>query len=439
MRATFHFCGVFIGAAALTGLAGWTLPVFGQFGPAPVAVAPVVQREVAAGKTFVGTVRPLRSSSVGSPVDGRVDEFLVNEGDRVKKGQPIARLRTKTLELELAANRAELDYRKQELAELESGYRAEEIEQAKAYEQMAEARMEYAKARAQRTQNLFQQGRATNQEEVQEALSNAKQAEQAHRQAKAMVAMALEGHRKERIAQGRARVQVQEEQIRLLEDALDKHTIVAPFDGYITAEHTEVGHWLMRSSPVVDVIELDQVDVEVHVLEDDVVQVPLGATVRVEIGALVKEVFTGRVAVIVPQANLKARSFPVKVRLENRFEGTNALLKAGMFARVTLPVGKKEPALLVSKDALVLGGPTPMVYVVDADAKNPKQGKVRPVPVELGIADGNLAQVKGGLQVGQQVVVQGNERLFPGQDVVVTQVLEPTVVPGKSSSRAGND
>jgi len=57
-------------------------PAAAQFGPAPVSVAPVVEREIAAGQTFVGTVRPVRRSTIGSAVDGRVIEVMVEEGDQ---------------------------------------------------------------------------------------------------------------------------------------------------------------------------------------------------------------------------------------------------------------------------------------------------------------------------------------------------------------------
>ena len=97
----------------------------------PVNVSPVVEQSVAAGHTFVGTVMPLRKSTVGSPIDGRVMDFFVNEGEAVRAGQPVAQLRTKTLELELAAARAELKFRQEELRELENGC-PEEIEQAEA-------------------------------------------------------------------------------------------------------------------------------------------------------------------------------------------------------------------------------------------------------------------------------------------------------------------
>jgi multidrug efflux pump subunit AcrA (membrane-fusion protein) len=90
-----------------------------------------------------------------------------------------------------------------------------------------------------------------------------------------------------------------------------------------------------------------------------------------------------------------------------------------MFARVWLPVDRKSDVLVVPKDALVLGGPSPVVFVIDPETKESK-AKARPVPVQLGIATESWIEVKGELKPGQQVVVEGNERLRPGGEVIGT-------------------
>jgi hypothetical protein len=89
-----------------------------------------------------------------------------------------------------------------------------------------------------------------------------------------------------------------------------------------------------------------------------------------------------------------------------------------MLARLTLAVAPPKRALLVPKDALVLGGPAPVVYVVAADPRT-QQMVAAPVSVQLGVADGAEIQVRGNLQAGQKVVVRGNERLMPGASVSV--------------------
>lgn len=401
-------------------------------GPSSVAVEPVTQQDVAAGRTFVGTVMPVRHATVGSAVDGRVMEFPVNEGDRVTKGQKLCQIRTRTLELQLAAAKAELASRQQKLAELKNGSRAEEVEQARARMVGAQAQSTYAKGRFERKQTVFNR-QAGSQEDLDEAAAAATKAAEAEKEAKAAYDLVVNGARVEQIAQAEADVAYQTEEISRQQDIIDRHTIVSPFDGYITKEHTEEGEWVVQGGPIVELVELDEVDVEALVLEDYIGYLATQTPARVEIGALPNESFTGQVAAILPQADLKSRSFPVKVRVQNRPVGHGMLLKAGMFARVTLPVGVTEAALLVPKDALVLGNDKPQVFAFQPDDQSGRTGKVTIVPVTLGVAMGERIQVHGDLKPGQLVVVEGNERLRPGELVNATVRPEGGVAGRKNS------
>ncbi len=390
-----------------------------------VAVSPIVEREVSAAQTFVGTVMPLRKATIGSAVDGRVIEYPLDEGDRVERGQMLAQLHTDTIELELAAAEAELVLRKQALAELENGTRPEEIEQAKARMIAAQARGQYAQTRRKRAETLFQQRQAMSEEERDEIVALAVEAEQAYLDAKAAHQLAVEGPRKEQIAQARAQMAMQQAAVDRLKDLVSKHTVLSQFAGYVTAEHTEVGQWLKQGDPVAEVAALDEVEVVAHVVEQSVPHIRTGTSVSVQIPAIPGEPIPGVVAAVVPQADVQARTFPVKVRVKNQLSDAGPRIKSGMYARVLLPTGDKKMATLVLKDALVLGGPRPIVYVVDA-APNAAQGKARPVSVQLGVAEGNMIEVTGELQPGQLVVVQGNERLRPGQGVQIQRVVNPT-------------
>ncbi|QDT92093.1 efflux RND transporter periplasmic adaptor subunit [Gimesia algae] len=403
-------------------------PLQAQRGPAPVAVAEIVQKDVAAGQTFVGTVHPIKRSVIGSAVGGRVAEFPVNEGDYVKAKQPLAQLLTNTINLEVDAEKAELKLRQHELEELENGSRPDEIKRAKALMMAARAESEYQTKRRKRLESLYAR-KAVNDDDIQSVVSESIRADELYEEAQAAYQLAVEGPRKEKIDQARARVAIQQALVDELESKVVKHTIITPFNGYVVAEHTEVGQWVNSGELVAEVIALDQVDINVQVLENHIPHVRLGMEVRVEIPAIPDQVFTGEVALIVPQADVRARTFPVKVRVKNTITKDGPLLKSGMLARAVLPTGPKQSALLVSKDALVLGGPSPMIYVVDHEKGEQKQGKARVVPVQVGVSEGRLIQVKGDLMPGQQVVIRGNERLRPGQDVIVSEILAPDAEP----------
>ena len=434
-KAIRHPLATFLLVAVLSaGRVSWAQP-----GAALVDVSPVVQQEIAVGQTSVGTVMPLKKAIIGSAVDGRVIEFPHNEGDRVERGETLAQLLTDTIQLETEGAEAELDLRKQELAELENGSRPEEIAQAKARMIGAEARMNFVKSRRTRAVNLYEKNQAISQEERDEVVSAAIEAEQAYQEAKEAYDLAIEGPRKEKIAQARAQVAMQQAIADRLKDQISKHTIISRFPGYVTAEHTEVGQWVKQGDPVAEVEELDEVEVTAYVVEQNVPFLRLGMPVQVEVPAIPNRTFEGQLTQIVPQADVQARTFPVKIRVKNEMTDEGPLLKSGMYARAILPTGNRQLALLVPKDALVLGGQQTIVFVVDGTGPEKKQGQVRPVPVQLGAAAGRLMQVNGPLQAGQMVVVRGNERLRPGQDVLVQQVLPtPESSTGDSFPQATN-
>jgi RND family efflux transporter MFP subunit len=261
--------------------------------------------------------------------------------------------------------------------------------------------------------------KATSTDELQDAASAAELAVANYLEARKALELVLIGPRKEKIAQAKARVDFSSEEVNRIDDQIRKHTIVSPFDGYVAAEYIEVGQWVSQADPVADIIEVDQVEISIPVLEDYISFLKLGQQVRVEVTALKNQAFDGEVAVIVPQADVRSRTFPVKVRVTNTFNDNLPLIKPGMLARVTLPVGAPATATLVPKDAVVLGGASPVVYAIVPGKDKPSPTTVRLVPVQLGMVEDHLIEVRGDLRAGDRVVSQGNERLMPGQAVTV--------------------
>ena len=406
---------------ALLACGAFPIPCGAQPGrpPAPVVVAAVEQRDVASGKTFVGSVRPRFSAEIGSAVAGRVTEVFCEEGDAVNDGDPLVQILTETIEWELASAVAELRLREEELAELKNGTRKEELAQAKASLLAAEAQMTYEKRRRERLRELVRQ-QAAAREELDEAASAAKASEQTVRLRMAAFQLAQAGPRKEQIAQAKARVAMQEAVVKRLESQIRKHTLVSRFDGFVTAKLVEKGQWVNVGDAAVEVVALAEVDITVPVAEEHIHFIRQGIRVPVFVDSAPDEWLEGEIVAIVPQADAQARTFPVKVRVTNRNTEQGPALRAGMLATVNLPTSHKQPCLLVPKDAVVLGGATPMVFVVQAGEDGDATiGKVAPIGVQLGVAHEQWIEVRGRVQPGDRVVVKGNERLRPGQDVQV--------------------
>ena len=387
-----------------------------------MVVARVSMAEQGAGQSFVGTVMPARVSDVGSAVDGRIVDFPVVDGQRVTEGQPLAELLRGLLEIERGGAVAELQRLRQVLAELRAGSRPEEIEQSRAMVAGFEARLAYARSRVTRLNRLAERGTSTV-DELQDAQTELQQIEAQLRGSRAALALVEAGPRAEQVAQAAAAVAVQEAAVERIDDQLAKHTIRAPFDGWVIERFTEKGQWIARGGLVARIAELDAVEVEVRVPEISVGGLEAGVDVRLEFDAAPHHTWIGRVVRIVPQADVLSRSFPVQIALENTVVDGAPVLRGGMLARAWLPVGRAASVKVVPKDALVLGGPTPVIFVVDgASAPNaPAGGTVRAVPVELGAAVGGNVEVRSDIEPGRLVVVRGNERLRPGMAVAFEQ------------------
>jgi multidrug efflux pump subunit AcrA (membrane-fusion protein) len=391
-------------------------------GPAPVVVAPVIQREVTSSQAFVANVKPRRQSVIGSAVDGRVLEYLVDAGQAVQSNQTLAQLRTKTIEIELAGAEAELQLRRAELAELSNGSRPAEIELAEATMRATEAASEYARAKLARAERLFTTSSSVSKDEFEAAQAESLTAIARVSEAESSLQLVREGPRKEQIEQAAARVAVQEQVVAGLKDRVTKYTLRSPFDGFVTSELTEAGAWVSEGDAVAEVVEIDPVEVEVFVPASSIRFVKKGMTCSMTIDAIPGKTFSGKVDQIVPLADNRSRTFPVRVLVDNPPVDSSHALLPGMLARVSLPTGDAKIRMLVAKDALRLGGPNPTVLKV-------VEGKTTVIPVRTGPAVGSWVSVESlapdGLKADDLVVTRGNERLRPGQSVSISARQSP--------------
>ncbi|QEG43696.1 efflux RND transporter periplasmic adaptor subunit [Roseimaritima ulvae] len=388
---------------------------------AGVSTAEVLQRSVMAEATYVANVFPHRRAVIGSAVDGRVEDYPVDAGQAVSAGDTLALIRTATINIELAAAEAEKELRAAELAELQNGSLDEEIALAEAQMAAAEAAAKYTLSRFQRAEKLFRDSAGLSQEEFEAARSESLRAAATLEQARNQLKLVRDGPRPEKIAQAKARLEMQKQVVAGIDDRIKKYTLRAPFDGFVSREHTEVGAWVSQGDAVAEVIEIDPLEVVVNVPEASIPFVSMGESCTVRIEALPGRVVEGQIAAIVPEGDVRARSFPVRIRVPNPQREGQPRLLPGMMARVALPVGETELALLVPKDALNLAGDAATLIKVVG-------GKAAPVKVRKGASFGGLIQVfpavPASLAAGDAVVVRGNERLRPGQAVAVRSTLD---------------
>jgi HlyD family secretion protein len=331
-------------------------------------------------------------------VAGWIESRLVSEGDAVKANQPVARLDSKDLELEVAMRRAEVAGADAKLAELEAGSRPEEIARASAALMQAQAqldellagsrtqeieaarasvqRAEAEKARADmdyaRQQQLYEEDVVSARErdkalaahgssrailaEAQEHLRLVKEgpreeqiarARAAVDEAKAWYDQILAGPRKETIGQARAEQLRAQESQRLAETRLSYAAITAPLSGFVLSDHVEAGEYVTPGAPVVTIGDLENVWLRGYIDETDLGRVKLGQSVAVTTDTYPDKTYEGVLTFISSEAEFTPKNVQTdkeRVKLVYRVKidipNTDFELKPGMPADAEIQLGQ---------------------------------------------------------------------------------------------------
>lgn len=398
--------GVRAGLAAGLLLAALTGVAEAQVAPlTPVVVAPLVEREVPPAIRLVGTVLPDKTATVAAEVAGVVVERPAEEGHFLRRGEVLCRLDREVARFRLEEATAELERRKAQLAELESGERPEELRRLEAVVAEAEARHQQWKVERERIESLYQAGQS-NPKERHDTNMEYLAAEGRLAQARAALDKARSGPRAEEIARARFAVAAQAAVVGRGARDLAKTEVRAPFDGFVTRRRVEVGEWIEAGGAVAELVALETVRVRTDVPESAVAFAQPGAPATVEVDALGRRLVAS-VSRLIPQAAAAARTFPIEIDLPN---GEGALL-AGMFVWVNVPAGPPGKRLMASQDAIVTRGLSKQVFVV-RPGPNGSHLAV-PVSVTTGLeVRGEVEVAAPELRPGDPVVVRGNERLM---------------------------
>ncbi len=385
--------------------------------PANVVTALVREGAFSQPIRLTGTVEPFRRTMIGSEVEGVVSQLHVDEGDHVTSGTPLMVLRQRPLQLAAKAAEAQMKRTAEELRELRNGSRDEDVAIEKASWEEWKTRSELAKAEYDRYTELLAD-KSVSESEFESVKREWETAKASEEVAKARYERVKSGARIEVIAAAEASHLQAVAQYELAKDILDRSTIRAPYDGIVTQKYIDVGSWVSEGDTVLGFQSIDEVKVTVAVPENYFSSIKLGDLFDVTFDAAPQKPFVGKVSQRIARADPQTRSFPIKILIDNEEE----LLAPGMLARLSIEKrDESEKSVIIPKDALVPMYPNPVVYRID---KGDKENMVaNQVEVTTGRFFGEAVEVYGDLRPGQQIVIRGNERLQPGQAVVLNTFM----------------
>jgi RND family efflux transporter MFP subunit len=188
---------------------------------------------------------------------------------------------------------------------------------------------------------------------------------------------------------------------------LARHQVRAPFDGVVSAKLTELGEWVTPGQPVFELVALDAIRLDFSVSEDFLPAIAPGGRVGFSLSARPGETFAGEVTTVVPVTDRNARTFLLRVRPSDE----SPLLLPGMSVTATLKLPTGRDGLVVPRDALLRypDGRT-VVWTVGDNVVSEHR-------VQTGLQFDGMVEIRGGIEPGDKVVVEGNEALRDGQSV----------------------
>jgi HlyD family secretion protein len=345
-----------------------------------------------------GKIQPEVQVKVSPEVSGEIVELPFKEGDAVKKGELIAKIKPTTFEAQYEAAEASL---------LATKARAEQ----------QHASLIQSKQELTRAQQLLKQ-KLVSQQDFEASKAKHDMAEASYNSSKYEIASS-------------------ESQLRQFRESLNKTSVLAPMTGVISSLISQLGEKVVGTSQfsgteMMTVSDLSVMNAMVDVDENDVVNIKLGNPVKVSIDAFPKRVFTGKVIEIANSAKLKgggtqdqSTNFTVKVRIDN-LDGAD--LRPGMSCTARIETVTKEnvtavPLMAVTRrldenaqaqDSInkareASKGVFHEVEEVPTIVFVNNKGKAKQILVKTGISDNSYVEVLSGLK-GDEEVIKGNFR-----------------------------
>jgi RND family efflux transporter MFP subunit len=408
-------------ALSVTGCGRGTSANTNKAAEAPIVDVTTAQATVKQIPTYFEATGNLASDAqtdVAPAVAGKIAEVNFDIGSYVNKGDVLLRLDARDAQIRLEQAQAQVEQQRkavdQAIANLRQtqvrlGVKDGETFDIETFSQVksVKAQLVLAEKEFTRTEKLlesgdvsrsaFDQRRAARDQllgQLDEARSNAAVAVRAITTAQTQVNSA------------RAAVRTAETTVDQARKAVGDTAVYAPISGYVSDRTADVGEYISPNTPnskIATIVRTAILRMKIDVPEASIGKVATGLGISLQTSAYPDRNFAGTVVRISPSLNTNSRTLTVEAEVEN----TSGLLKPGQFATVRITQSKPEPAVMVPVSAVKTDGDINRVYII-------KDGAAHEKLVQLGLLEGDIIQIKQGVQENDVVATNNLNTLNDG-------------------------
>lgn len=371
---------------------------------APEVMANVSKLERKTLEHIISVKSPLEGiekAEVVSPLNFEIIDIKVKEGDIVKKDQILAVLDSEELEKQIEYEENQIELTKLEAEDI---IRAMQIEYDKALSNILELEEAY-----EQNKELYINDAITEEafEKNEKALSDAKLSIESYNAVNGKIVMSQADNK---------RLEIQEQQLQLKKEELEKVYVKSPIDGTVTRVNVNIGRYAKdteNGAPMFIVENLEKLQMKVAVSEFDVGKIKLGQEAEVYSDILGNESAKGIVARISPTAeqkdnNTMERVIPVLIDITEKPEN----LIAGVIANAKIKAETAENVFAVPSGAIVQDGEKYKIYILNED------NTISSIPVEIGLETDLESEITGEITEGMKFVINPDETFEEGMTVI---------------------
>ncbi len=299
--------------------------------------------------TVYGNV-DIRQVDLGFRVNGRIEQLFFEEGDFVKAGEVVAKLDSQPFEEEITLLNAELAAAKSDLERLQSGFRLQEIDVARATVAEREVTLDNLETELARLKSLVDKG-AIPRQSFDDIKARRDEAKARLKIAHEELALREEGYRKEDISKARAQVDARMAQLQIANTRLNDTRLIAPSSGIILLRVLEPGSVVGAGQTVMTFSISDPAWVRAYISETDLGKIYPGMHAEIYIDSRLDQPYVGHIGFISPKAEFTPKNIEtpeLRTRLVYRFrvivDNPDKGLRQGMPVTVRLFLKSKEIA-----------------------------------------------------------------------------------------------
>ena len=361
-------------------------------------------------QTYTGEVEAGRTSEVGFERGGKLINVLVEEGDRIFTGTPLAELDTANLKAQRQGLIAQKEQAEAVLAELKNGARTEQINAAKASVRDLQQQLELEQLKSERRKYLYEEG-AIAREQLDEIAFNRQALKERLANAQSNLNELQNGTRIEQVTAQQAAVNQLEAEIANLDITIDKSIIRSPFKGIVASRNLDEGTVVEAGRSILRLVENAQPKVKIGVPVALVNQIQPGSQQKLTIAG---QEYSAAVSSILPEVNVATRTRTVVLKLPM---SANDVISPQQIARLSIVTqANNVDGYWLPIGALVKGdrGLWSCYALVDApDGQYQAERRY----IELLETEEERVLVRGTIQPGDEIITGGVHRLVPGQIV----------------------